>query len=429
MVPATTTIDAFSPLIDYQPTDVWLRGGADGDTWTRRYKDGTFMLCGNDTGATATFNFTGTEVHIFGAYRSNSGPYSVVVDGVKSASMRTNGSAPEISDQLFQVELFAAVNLTAGVHQVVLTNEWDDSLPSQYTHVDIDYITFTSSIDSLDSTFVQTDQTDYFSYSPDDVWATVTGDSDLNGGTGHSTPEPGASMSFAFNGDRVALYGTYGEGYAVYSAQLDDGPAYTMNSSRPGVPATFQQLLFQADLLDADAPHNLTLTVLSHDNTRLAIDYAEVDSASNRAATTTAVGSRKTDSASPSNTQSDPTTRLSAGAIGGIIVGCILGAKALATVLFVFWRRRRTRRPHPTTIRSSDHIDPYVPATWSPGLVLSPRKARFTPSPSSSGFFPDTPVTLEVPPNSKRSSGPSLQQPQPPPSYTSITRLATMTRT
>ena len=100
------------------------------------------MLSIDAPGATATFNFTGTEVHVYGAYRCNSGPYryavlyicredelspptSVTIDGSKSKPMRTNGSAPsDVDSQLFQVELFAATHLTPGVHQVVLTNEW-----------------------------------------------------------------------------------------------------------------------------------------------------------------------------------------------------------------------------------------------------------------------------------------------------------------
>ncbi|KAL1753215.1 hypothetical protein FB107DRAFT_218304 [Schizophyllum commune] len=121
----STTIDALSPFIDYQPQGMWRKGGADGDPYASRYEDKTFMLSIDAPGATATFNFTGTEVHVYGAYRCNSGPYSVTIDGTKSEPTRTNGSAPaDVNSQLFQIELFAATDLAPGVHQVVLTNEW-----------------------------------------------------------------------------------------------------------------------------------------------------------------------------------------------------------------------------------------------------------------------------------------------------------------
>ena len=100
------------------------------------------MYCINATGATATFNFTGTEVHIYGAYRYNSGPYtrvsfrastraqitsdSVTIDDVKSDYFRANGSAPAANDdqQLFQVELYGINDLEPGMHEVIVTNEW-----------------------------------------------------------------------------------------------------------------------------------------------------------------------------------------------------------------------------------------------------------------------------------------------------------------
>ncbi|KAL1744319.1 hypothetical protein HDZ31DRAFT_38939 [Schizophyllum fasciatum] len=146
MVLSTTTIDASSPLIDYQPNmQVWRRGGWEGDKFAPMYERGTFMYCVNATGATATFNFTGTEVHIFGAYRYNSGPYrQATLHGVKSDYMRANGSAPADNDdtQLFQVELFSESGLREGTHTVVLTNEWANSpmRKSGLDHVDIDYV-------------------------------------------------------------------------------------------------------------------------------------------------------------------------------------------------------------------------------------------------------------------------------------------------
>ena len=94
------------------------------------------------------------------------------------------------------------------------------------------------------------------------------------------TVQSDTSTSLSFAGDRVALYGTYGSDYAIYSAQLDDGPTSIMNASRPTEPLS-QQLLFQATGLEKGVAHNLTLTSLSQDGAKFAVDYAEVDGASN----------------------------------------------------------------------------------------------------------------------------------------------------
>ena len=130
------------------------------------------MYCINATGATATFNFTGTEVHIYGAYRYNSGPYtrvsfrlstraqitsdSVTIDGVKSDYFRANGSAPAANDdqQLFQVELYGIDDLEPGTHEVIVTNEWANApmRKAGLDHVDIDYVCLFSNF-SLNSPF------------------------------------------------------------------------------------------------------------------------------------------------------------------------------------------------------------------------------------------------------------------------------------
>ncbi|KAL1747318.1 hypothetical protein HDZ31DRAFT_61375 [Schizophyllum fasciatum] len=282
MVLVTTTLDAYSPLIDYQPREAWVRGGADGDPYRTRYQDGTFVFSLRAPGASATLNFTGTEVHIYGAYRSNSGPYSVTLDGVSSGYMRTNGSTPDVHDQLFKVELYGATGLTPGAHQVTITNEWGSASGAGVRGqeaLDVDYITFTSDVESDDSAVVQGEQADFFEFVPEAAWGHVQGD-DYNGGAEHFTTQSGASVSLTFAGDRVALYGSFGPDFALYTAQLDDGPTALMNASRPVDPA-FQQLLFYATSLGTDARHNLTLTSMAQGAGKFAVDYAKVDRASN----------------------------------------------------------------------------------------------------------------------------------------------------
>lgn len=443
MFPVTTTIDSSSPLIDYQPdTQVWRRGGWEGDKFAPRYQNSTFMYCINATDATATFNFTGNEVHIFGAYRYNSGPYSVTIDGTKSEYMRANGSAPAENDdnQFFQVELYGVSDLRPGTHQVVFTNEWGNS-PTRVPgldHIDIDYITFTSSAYSNETAVIQSEHAEYFSFTPQDAWVNVLGD-EFNGGAEHAAVDMGASVSLTFQGDRVALYGAYGQSYAVYTAQLDDGPVYTMNGSRTDEPI-FQQLLFKADLLEADIQHNLTLMSASEDGTKFAVDYAEVDETSNNVAAVMSFSSISTSTLGVSSTSTvaddgyessfsiatsvppssatttddvatssaNPSQELSQGAAGGIAAGSVLGAAALIAVAFLFWRQTRKREDppaggHPSPAEySSPLVTPYVlPTGYGPldghalasPSALPPPSAGPTISSLSSRFLPGSSVS------------------------------------
>ncbi|KAL1744320.1 hypothetical protein HDZ31DRAFT_9158, partial [Schizophyllum fasciatum] len=141
-------------------------------------------------------------------------------------------------------------------------------------------VTFSSSADSLPASIIQSEDPEYFSFVPQEAWVNVLGEY-FNEGSEHLTQESGASTTLMFRGDRVALYGTYGQGYTTYGTQLDDGPMLVYNGSRTDMPMD-QQLLFKADLLDRGVEHNLTLKSLAtSDGAKFTVDYAEVDKASN----------------------------------------------------------------------------------------------------------------------------------------------------
>ncbi|KAJ6477963.1 hypothetical protein DFH09DRAFT_865877, partial [Mycena vulgaris] len=65
-------IDVNSPLVQY--SGQWVLGGADGDPEIVKYDKNTFVYCGTAP-CSATIQFNGTEVHVVGAYRTNSSPY------------------------------------------------------------------------------------------------------------------------------------------------------------------------------------------------------------------------------------------------------------------------------------------------------------------------------------------------------------------
>ncbi|KAL1700279.1 hypothetical protein EV121DRAFT_264219 [Schizophyllum commune] len=477
MYPITTTIDSSSPLIDYQPnTQVWRRGGWEGDKFASKYQDGTFMYCINATGATATFNFTGTEVHIYGAYRYNSGPYTVTIDGVKSDYFRANGSAPAANDdqQLFQVELYGIDDLEPGTHAVIVTNEWANApmRKAGLDHVDIDYVTFSSSVESNLSSTVQTEDAGYFSFAPQDAWTNVLGDEFNEGGEqwarlilaqlldiDHSTSlamNTSATVSLKFKGDRVALYGAYGQSYSPYSARLDDGPTFTLNASRTDEPM-YQQLLFKADSLDANTEHNLTLASLS--DLKFSVDYAEVDKDSNPVTasssfssipTSTSLspgsasivnyktaqksGSTSTVSTSTSATSdsdtptaiSTPSHALSSAQAGGIAAGSVLGAAALLLIGFLLWRQARKHKksstppPSPAPERPDPQFIPYAPPASSTDhfMLAPPPSAGPTISSLSSRFLPGSSVSYPQSAYTQRSRG--LPSEPEPPHYTRI---------
>ena len=100
MTTQTFKLDCTSPLLNYQAPNAWRRGGFDGDpdairsvslsSWfyparanlvisrRPRYDNSTFNFA-DVTGATLSFNFTGTFVQIIGAYRVNDGPFTYVL--------------------------------------------------------------------------------------------------------------------------------------------------------------------------------------------------------------------------------------------------------------------------------------------------------------------------------------------------------------
>ncbi|KIY46500.1 hypothetical protein FISHEDRAFT_47170 [Fistulina hepatica ATCC 64428] len=137
-----TFVDCTCPLINYLPAADWYRGGYDGDPFTDRYQDSTFMFT-NATNATATFSINGYGVHIFGAYRQNHGPYEVTINGTSYGEFRTDDAdAPknDAVDALFQIQLFGIESLPEGTHEVTLINRADPEKNKTLIYVDLDFV-------------------------------------------------------------------------------------------------------------------------------------------------------------------------------------------------------------------------------------------------------------------------------------------------
>ena len=99
-----------------------------------RYTDnGTFTLT-TTYGASASFTFNGPAVWIFGAKRSNHGPYNITLDG------QVYEDDGFYDGQAFQQVLFSAVGLdNAKTHTVEIINSYTDSTKP---YLDIDSVSF-----------------------------------------------------------------------------------------------------------------------------------------------------------------------------------------------------------------------------------------------------------------------------------------------
>ncbi|KAL0952764.1 hypothetical protein HGRIS_006992 [Hohenbuehelia grisea] len=316
------TIDDRSPLIQYQPAGAWSYGSndprLDGD-WDKYSNNGTFMLC-TAAGSSASLTFTGTSVWIFGAKRSNHGPYSVNLDGTV-----TTGSG--YVQSLFQTPLFSATGLEDRSHTVTITNmRTGDAQP----FLDIDFITWTSEVQNDQQTrYANSDSA--FSYQPSTSWSSpaLAG---FSSSVAHSTLDSGASMFLNFSGESVTLYGATGPNAAPYAVQLDGGSVTSFNATTDAY--TPQVILFHADNLSPGS-HSVRLTnTPSTMGQSSSIDYALVRGASS------------TGTSPNASSRESSTSKLNAGAIAGIVVGAIVVLALLAALAVLLRRRKRAKQLH-----------------------------------------------------------------------------------
>ncbi|KAJ6476281.1 hypothetical protein C8R45DRAFT_753943, partial [Mycena sanguinolenta] len=269
MTSTNFTIDNVNPLIQYAPPGAWSEGSDTLDPLGVDYSNGgTFTLC-TTQGSSATFTFNGTQVFVNGAKRSNHGPYSITLDGTQTTFQGFS------ADAVFG-PLFVSDVLPQGLHTVTLTNQVTNaSLP----FLDLDFITWTSTIPDQGESKNVEDTDSSFSYSPPTSWATdlstlqLTG---FSGNSGHTTQTTGASVTVAFSvrGTFITIFGPVGPTIARYTVQLDGVNAGTFNATKQ---AYYPQVaLFSASGL-SDGPHSLQ--VVSQPATSgqvLAIDFVQV---------------------------------------------------------------------------------------------------------------------------------------------------------
>ncbi|KAJ8495389.1 hypothetical protein ONZ45_g12877 [Pleurotus djamor] len=246
------TLDNNSPLIEYQPQDSWGEGDGTGDPFGIRYSNNGTVRFTSSPGASASFTFHGTGIWIFGAKRSNHGPYNVTLDDTVTFA---DGFA--LNPELFQTVLYNATNLKNERHTVTIRN---DPSSADTPFLDIDFITFESETSSSDSVLaVKVDEsTSDFDFSPPDSWQPLEFQEEtLN--SARLTTDPDASLSFSFTGGYVSLFGVVGPNCGPYSVQIDNLPATNSTFNATSRAYAHNTLLFHAADLGA-GNHTLRVT-------------------------------------------------------------------------------------------------------------------------------------------------------------------------
>lgn len=357
-----TTIEDYSPLISYDSN--WSPGTSATDTKASLYSDSSFTLTQTD-GASASFAFNGTGVSIFGSKRGNHGFYQVTVDG-NVVSIATG----QVADPgQFQVPLFTSTGLNEGFHTVKLTNQGG-------TFLDVDFITYESSVGGDDEKFVVNtvqDSDSSFVYSPANSWGTnVPNVGTYSGSSGHATATPGAFMTYTFKGEGVSLYGPVGPVGSPFAVSVDGGLPVSFTANKQFYQP--QVLLYTATNL---GPGNHSVKVSyqpSQPGQIFAIDYANVWT---------------TPSQNASSQSSSSKSGLTGAAVAGIIISLIFLLCLLAGLLF-FLRRRKTKQS--ASALESQTMERSANSTQ----IQSGPMAYYPTAPSDNGSFYRAPLPVEV---------------------------------
>ncbi|KZW03541.1 hypothetical protein EXIGLDRAFT_721753 [Exidia glandulosa HHB12029] len=343
------TLDDISPLISYHGD--WRAGSSASDDKAGLYSNnGTFSVTQSNN-ASATLNFVGTNVTVYGSKRFNHNVFTTTLDGGApvSATGHPNG------DDEFQVPLYASPALVHESHTLVIQ---DASTDSTQPFLDIDFVIIETQVDG-DSTAVIEDGASYWIYDPADAWSTNFPKlSGFSSGTGHSTSHPGASASLTFSGSAIDLYGLVCDTCGAYWVSLDGGAPQTFSAvnqawTRP------QQMLYMARGL-SDGNHTLKVTNLGYPaQGSLNIDFVTIYGTQPRGLAVHAVNATGSD-AQRTGSFSKPM------ATAGTIVAAVLIPIfiILLGLILLLWQRRRRGWPF-NTPRVDESLSPY-PRTVTP---------------------------------------------------------------
>ncbi|EJD42535.1 hypothetical protein AURDEDRAFT_185960 [Auricularia subglabra TFB-10046 SS5] len=344
-------IDNVSPLIQYDGD--WRTGSVTADPYHNEYSDGGTFTVTQSNAASATINFNGTGISVYGAKRSNHNFYNVSLDRITT---RLDGQSKD--SETFRQTLFSATSLTNGPHTLVIRDD-SNTKDLRQSYFDIDWVVIDTVVDGANSVHVEhTDSA--FEY--DGQWTTLPPQvGDFSQQNGHSTVDEDASVTFRFTGSAVDIRGLVCSSCGDYYVALDGGPRVTYSAyndfwTKP------QTLLYMARGLSEGA-HEVTLTNLGRGQTpgamRLSVGFAFVygtDPAgipSNRSSATASAQTHNTSSTSQNKDDASSTSGVPVGAVVGAVLGGLsLVVLGLALILHLLRKRRHleTRLSQPYII-------------------------------------------------------------------------------
>lgn len=330
-------VEDSSPLFSYSPDGAWT-DSPDGDSLVSSYS-GSSLHTTAAQGATATINFNGTGISLFGAKRPNYGTYTISVDGKVITNGTANSNAPSLNQLLGE-----AKGLPSGSHSAVLTNTGNG------TSVDIDRVQLHDQIGSAGDTVVTTniDDTDpriQFGPSPSS-WVQNNRTAFVNSSL-HYSSDPNASATMEFSGNAVAVYGTISPDHAGINFQID-GQSVTMSGGAGRVSKLYPQtMLFYADNLGSQQ-HRLVMTSRpSAGSPYIDLDAITVYSTSGEGTSRNAPENGNNQSGNkPANTPVIHKTTAHSTSHIPVIIGVVAGLFVLLALLgavFYILRRRRNR--------------------------------------------------------------------------------------
>ncbi|KAF8070671.1 hypothetical protein FPV67DRAFT_1035931 [Lyophyllum atratum] len=349
-------VEDSSPLISYAPDGAWTDTPST-DALVASYS-GRSLHTTSAQGATATINFNGTGISIFGGRRSNYGTFTISVDG----QTITTGDAKSAQDTANQL-LGSASSLIDGPHTAVLTNT--GGVPIDIDWVNVQTQASSSTAKMTTKTYDDTDPS--IQYLPStSAWNQNQNEGFMNG-TLHFTSTPGASASISFSGDAVAVYGTMAPDHADVRITVD-GRSNLFSAGAGGFASSLhpQVLLYYANNLGSQ-PHVLTMASVAQDGTGPFMDIDAITVFSSATPSTnnnpSNPGSSNPGSSNPSPSNADPTPEStqagslrpsgstsqaskspSLGPIVGGVIGGVVGLILIVALVFLFLRRRSRGR-------------------------------------------------------------------------------------
>lgn len=235
-----------SPLLIYSPPGAWI------DTPLQLH-DSPFPSyhATNVQNATVKLEFTGTGIHLLSATAPIPGSYEVYIDGQRLSNWTDSSS--QLDSKLL---LGSITGLEMAPHTVTLINSGVTGDVLDLARVEVESV-ITNGGSSL-STATFDDTVDEIQWGSG--WISAPGGPAFYNMTVHYTEQPDAQMSFSFEGDAIAIYGTSGTEMGYYTVTLDGQPN-TLNGGSDGSVRTHpdRAILYLANGLNPGR-HELTIT-------------------------------------------------------------------------------------------------------------------------------------------------------------------------